>query len=87
MLRYCRMIATASKHGGLRLMPGDPNDLLAYVSPPISARWKIEVRGKITLAVMIFEDAFTFWNTFIREHGIADENVGEFAPLVPMPTT
>jgi hypothetical protein len=84
-LRYCRIIATASKHGGIKLIEGDPEPFEARGSPAIEARWKIHTGGKVQLAAMVFEQAFAYWNGLIRDLQIADSALGRLDETASMP--
>ena len=74
-LRYCRIIATASKHGGVELTDDDPiEDLRVYTSPAPDTRWKPRIGSQVRLAGLVFEDAFSFWNEFIGKYGVAEND-------------
>lgn len=83
ILRYCRIIATASKHGGVELTDEDPTDLEVYASArselsgssgrsrEMSLRWKIRIGNKVVPAEFVLELAGHIWREFIDEYGIA----------------
>ncbi len=82
ILRYCKIIATASKHGGVEFTDKDPTDLEIYASalselraspgssskkPP---RWKIRIGDKVLPAEFVLESAWRLWREFIDEYWI-----------------
>ncbi len=83
ILHYCRIIATASKHGGVELTDDDPTDLEVYASArselsgsssrsrEMSLRWKIRIGNKVIPAEFVLESAGHIWREFIDEFGIA----------------
>ena len=84
-LRYCRIIATASKHGGVKLIEGDPESIESGGSPAIQSRWKIHTGGEVQLAANVFEQAFAYWNELIRGLNIADSGLGQLDESAVMP--
>ena len=83
VLRYCKIIATASKHGGVELTDEDPTDLVVYASArskfpdssdnrrEIFSRWKIRIGNKVVPAEFVLESAGAIWREFIDEYEIA----------------
>ena len=85
VLRYCKIIATASKHAGVELTDEDPMDLEVYASArstlpdspgsnfETSWRWKIRIGDKVLPAEFVLESAGHIWREFIDEIGIAGD--------------
>ena len=79
-LRYCRVITTASKHGGVEFTDEDPTDLEIYASArselpdsPGSTlerpwRWNIRIGKQVLPAEFVLEFAGHFWRGFIDEY-------------------
>ena len=76
VLRYCRIIATASKHGGVKFTDEDPTELGIYaVSLDNSAstretlgRWRIRIDNHVVPAAVILEIAGSIWRDFFDEY-------------------
>jgi hypothetical protein len=81
-LDYCQQIATASKHAGVEVLP----DFEMSASPEEDPRWKIRERGKVRLAIDVFEEAFAYWNQLIRTNRIADSGLGKLDDSATMPS-
>lgn len=85
ILRYCKIIATASKHAGVELTDEDPTDLDVYASarstlpdspgssPMKISRWKIRLGDKVFPAEFVLESAGMIWREIIDEFGIAGD--------------
>tara|TARA_B100000315_G_scaffold236682_1_gene252730 strand:- start:2461 stop:3027 length:567 start_codon:yes stop_codon:yes gene_type:complete len=77
VLRYCRIIVTATKHGGVKFTDEDPTDIEVYTSTSStlrdntgrkSQRWKIRIKDRVIPAEFVLDAAGDVWRTFIEEH-------------------